>query len=107
MNVSHPKQLSTNLNDAPKFSTTIKSSNTIAIATHSGKILIQENQNDNTTKSLQINNKITALCNHDNILIIGTNQYVLAVNPVDASTLFYRPVADEVTCISENFAQDS
>jgi len=41
-----------------------------------------------------------------NSLIIGTNQYVLAVNPTDASTLFYRPVADEVTCIAPCHSED-
>ena len=106
MNVSHPKQLNTSSNDAPKFSTTIPNQNTVAIATHGGKVLIQENQTGNEVKSLQINNKITALCSCDNNLIIGTNQYVLAVNPTDASTLFYRPVADEVTCISPCYSVD-
>ena len=101
MNVSHPKQLKTSLNDAPKYSTVF--SNKLAIATHGGKILIQENENDNSTKSLQINNNITALKSTlDGFIVVGTNQYILAVNPVDNSTLFYRPVADEVTCISCN-----
>ena len=102
MNVSHPRQLHGAHNDIPRFATTIDSKNTLAISTHTGKVLIQDSPESDSLKTLQINHKITALTATNGFIVVGTSQYVLALNPDDASTIFYRPVADEVTVVCTN-----
>lgn len=104
MNVSHPRQLQGGHADTPKFAATIDDRQLLAISTHTGKVFIQDSPDSDTLKTLQINHKITALSAVNGIIVVGTAQYVLALNPSDASTIFYRPVADEVTVICTNSA---
>lgn len=100
MNVSYRKQIVGTGNDVPVQIITLGSGRKV-ISTAS-RLYLQSLQNPLSYEQLNINSQILKICNSNDLIIVATSSYIMAIEPSDTSTVFYKPNRQFVTALEGN-----